>query len=170
VANLICNDLFAVIHPTDVIAGRLDSSQDEDPRKASAPPIAPAQLAEVVSMLLEETISTSMAKKLVSSIVASNATAASSLSPRRLAEERGWQLVADREALSRICRRVLQDHPQQTAEYYDNDGGSDDARQQNKNRQRLTKLFMGKAMAASGGNAHPERLQEVLRDVLDERR
>jgi Asp-tRNA(Asn)/Glu-tRNA(Gln) amidotransferase B subunit len=37
-----------------------------------------------------------------------------------------------------------------------------------RNQQRLTKLLMGKAMSATGGNAHPERLQEALKDALDE--
>jgi Asp-tRNA(Asn)/Glu-tRNA(Gln) amidotransferase B subunit len=32
----------------------------------------------------------------------------------------------------------------------------------------MIKLFTGKAMAASRGNAHPERLREALLEVLEE--
>jgi aspartyl-tRNA(Asn)/glutamyl-tRNA(Gln) amidotransferase subunit B len=212
VANLICNDLFALIHSGNAHAEAtsLDSrrsSQDaaDPPRKALSPPppLAPAQLAEIVLMLQEDTISTSMAKKLLSSIVTLNNSMASSaigsedptsapathvsLSPRRLAKERGWQLITDREELIRICRCVLQDQPEQVVEYHDSNDNDYDVRdskspskdapryhrqkqQRKKNRQKLIKLLMGKAMAASGGNAHPERLQEALREVLEESR
>jgi len=60
--------------------------------------------------------------------------------------------------LRQICLQVIHDHPEKL-ELYQKGG---------KFVTKMLKLFTGKAMAASKGNAHPERLQETLSEVLEE--
>ena len=126
------------------------------------PRLSPEQLAEIVTMLeLEESISTPMAKKLLAVLIRStddtgsrNETAATVTSPREVAAQRGWRLVTDSEALQRVCRQVIADHPRQLHDYL-------------QGHTNVFRLFVGRAMKATKGNAHPERLHEALQDVLD---
>jgi aspartyl-tRNA(Asn)/glutamyl-tRNA(Gln) amidotransferase subunit B len=190
VANLIANELFALVQPssTTTTSESLDrdgarTQEEEDER---LPGVLEAwQLAEIVSMLNEGVISLAIAKKVLASLVVVEARAepgqvvdaascAAASSPRQLVQDMGWQLMGDREELLQMCRQVLKDHPKQAAEYAAceknllSHAKGPDAGKARRNQQRLLKLFMGKAMSASRGNAHPERLQEALQDALEE--
>jgi aspartyl-tRNA(Asn)/glutamyl-tRNA(Gln) amidotransferase subunit B len=191
VANLIANELFALVQPpTTTTTSDFDHDgaphqelEDDDER---LPVVLEAwQLAEIVSMLNEGAISLAIAKKVMASLVMVEARAepgqvvdvascAAASSPRQLVQDMGWQLVGGREELLKFCRQVLKDHPKQAAEYaaceknllsQAKGPGVGKAR---RNQQRLVKLFMGKAMSASHGNAHPERLQDALQVALEE--
>jgi aspartyl-tRNA(Asn)/glutamyl-tRNA(Gln) amidotransferase subunit B len=79
-------------------------------------------------------------------------------SPRVIAEERGWKVISDMQQLRDICRRVIAENEDQLTQF----------KQGGKHVRKVTKFFVGKAMAASKGNAHPELLQDALIDVLEE--
>lgn len=158
VANLIVNEIFALLKEVDVATSSSSSMTTMPP----PPRLSPEQLAEIVTMLeLEESISTPMAKKLLAVLIRStddtgsrNETAATVTSPREVAAQRGWRLVTDSEALQRVCRQVIADHPRQLHDYL-------------QGHTNVFRLFVGRAMKATKGNAHPERLREALQDVLD---
>jgi aspartyl/glutamyl-tRNA(Asn/Gln) amidotransferase B subunit len=164
---------------------------DESHAHSPSPVVEAWQLSEIASMLHEGVISLAIARKVLAALVQAAAAAkptdggaggttpsadaaAAVGSPRQLVQDMGWHLVGGRDELLAICRRVLRDHPKQAAEYAACETestraqGKKEAGKARRNQQRLVKLFMGKAMSASGGNAHPERLQEALQDALEE--
>jgi aspartyl-tRNA(Asn)/glutamyl-tRNA(Gln) amidotransferase subunit B len=77
---------------------------------------------------------------------------------RQVAKERGFKLITDKEELAMICHDIISTSPEEMERY--NMGG--------KYAQKIKKFLLGKAMAATGGNAHPERLNEILMEVLEE--
>lgn len=79
-------------------------------------------------------------------------------SPRNVAQERGFQLIIDAEELAILCRDAIDSSPKEIERY--KLGG--------KFATKITKFLLGKAMGASRGNAHPERLNEVLTELLKE--
>ena len=78
--------------------------------------------------------------------------------PREVANERGFKLITDTDELGQICRQVIQENPEELERY--KLGG--------KFALRITKFFLGKAMKKSQMNAHPERLGELMTDILEE--
>ena len=114
------------------------------------------QLGDVVALQLQGTISTTMSRKLLG--VLYHDPAAQGRPPSEVAEQHGLQLIADAEALRAICRETLQQHPESLEQYQK--GG--------KHVTKMNKFLVGKAMAHSRGNAHPERLREALEEVLEE--
>ena len=66
--------------------------------------------------------------------------------------------MTDMDDLRDICRQVVESHPEELDLY----------RRGGKFVIKMKKLFTGKAMGASEGNAHPERLRDALEYVLEE--
>jgi aspartyl-tRNA(Asn)/glutamyl-tRNA(Gln) amidotransferase subunit B len=150
VANLLCNELFALVREHEGHeATDADSENSVKYSKVSA-----KQLGEVVALLEEGTISNTMAKQLLRILYTEDI----DREPRVVANEKGFQLITDPDELAVICREVIDDSPEELERY--KLGG--------KFARKITKFFLGKAMAASRGNAHPERLNEVLMEVLQE--
>ena len=175
VANLLCNELFALVREFElqrlieeglvdigVGGGGGDSSSIRFSR------VTGSQLGEVVALLLEGLISNTMAKQLLRALYSelmdeslSTATATrptKTISPRKLALERGFQLITDTEKLDALCRETIENSPREMERY--KLGG--------KFAKKITKFLLGKAMGTSRGNAHPERLQEVLVEILND--
>lgn len=157
-ANFLCNDLFGLVkeqHETldgsAVVDDELDHSVSVEHSNVSG-----KQLGELVLLLTEGTISSTMAKKLL--VLLYTDRDCQGASPQQVAVDRGFQLITDLVALRQLCRNVIADHPEEMNVY--RKGGKFVAKMQ--------KLFTGKAMAASRGNAHPERLREVLLECLEE--
>ena len=191
VANLLCNELFALVREFEmqrlIEEGLLDvtgggGGSDSSIRFSR---VTGYQLGEVVALVMEGTISNTMAKQLLrvlyseavegepepasasASASASESESASAsassiitppLSPRKVARERGFQLITDVEELETLCRETIDKSPKEMERY--KLGG--------KFSTKITKFLLGKAMGASRGNAHPERLNEVLSEILDE--
>jgi Asp-tRNA(Asn)/Glu-tRNA(Gln) amidotransferase B subunit len=72
--------------------------------------------------------------------------------------ERGFELITNSEELAKLCHDVTEESPEEMVRY--KLGG--------KFGRKITKFLLGKAMASSQGNAHPERLNEILLEVLEE--
>jgi aspartyl-tRNA(Asn)/glutamyl-tRNA(Gln) amidotransferase subunit B len=120
VANLLCNGLFALKRETDLkVKETLGVENSVEFSKVDG-----EQLGEIVALIVEGTISNTMAK----------------------------------EELAKICHDIISTSPEEMERY--NMGG--------KYAQKIKKFLLGKAMAATGGNAHPERLNEILMEVLEE--
>lgn len=156
VANLMCNEVFAIAkEQTAQLAS--EGPCDEHVSMANSP-VSSSQLGEIAAMIhFDEIISVTMAKKLLR-LVSAFENQADVLSPRDLAEKHGLKLISDTAELRRICQIVVADHTEELEVY--KRGG--------KFVKKITKLFIGKAMSASRGNAHPERLGDALDFVLAE--
>jgi aspartyl-tRNA(Asn)/glutamyl-tRNA(Gln) amidotransferase subunit B len=159
-ANLLCNELVALVkehHAATHHYQPTTTTDDEDDHVSMVHSLVSGkQLGELAVMLLvEESISTTMAKKLLSLLFTANE---QSKSPREVAAEHGFRLVTNTEDLRQLCRNVIANHPRELDVYQR--GG--------KFVIKMKKLFTGKAMVASEGNAHPERLRDALEHVLEE--
>eukprot|EP00980_Cylindrotheca_fusiformis_P015061 scaffold4157_cov136-Cylindrotheca_fusiformis.AAC.11 len=150
VANLLINELFALKREND--SKIKETLGVENPTEFSK--ISGEQLGEIVALLLEERISATMAKQLLKVLHDEEI----GKGVRQVAEERGFKLVTDREELAKICYDVVSSNPEEMERY----------RMGGKYATKIKKFLLGKAMAASRGNAHPERLNEVLAEVLEE--
>jgi aspartyl-tRNA(Asn)/glutamyl-tRNA(Gln) amidotransferase subunit B len=173
IANLLCNELFALVREFElqrlIKDGTLDSGTGEQPHihhnhhpSVRFSKITANQLGEVGALVLEGTISNTMAKHLLRILYqnSQNSTNEGGVvhSARQVAHERGLKLITDSQMLAEICRNVIVNNPEEMERY--KLGG--------KFAKKITKFLLGKAMADSRGNAHPERLNEVLVDVLEE--
>eukprot|EP00566_Odontella_aurita_P005919 CAMPEP_0113525614 /NCGR_PEP_ID=MMETSP0015_2-20120614/265_1 /TAXON_ID=2838 /ORGANISM="Odontella" /LENGTH=582 /DNA_ID=CAMNT_0000423811 /DNA_START=382 /DNA_END=2130 /DNA_ORIENTATION=- /assembly_acc=CAM_ASM_000160 len=166
VANWLCNDLF----------GRLKESatrKDGQPQFEGMPgsdvvntlnhPISveysnvdAKRLGSLVALVLDGTVSTPMGKKILSVMFSEDLTS----TPREIADARGWKAIVNQDELRSLCREVVLDdrHREQLNQY--GQGG--------KHVKKITKFFVGKIMAESRGNAHPELMAKELEKVLDE--
>jgi aspartyl-tRNA(Asn)/glutamyl-tRNA(Gln) amidotransferase subunit B len=152
VANLLCNELFALVRENDTQKSVEEVLAGETSVKHSK--VSGEQLGEVVALLAEGTISNTMAKQLLKILYNEE----HGKKPRQVASGRGFQLITDPEALAKLCRDVINESPEEIKRY----------KLGEKFALKITKFLLGKAMAASRGNAHPERLNEILLDVLEE--
>ena len=150
-ANLMCNELFALARDNES-QKTAEEIVGEGSLKFSK--VSGEQLGEVVALLVEGVISNTMAKKLLKILYNEE----QGKSPKLVAKDRGFELITDAEELTRICHDVIADSPEEMERY----------KLGEKFARKITKFLQGKAMAASKGNAHPERLREVLFEVLEE--
>jgi Asp-tRNA(Asn)/Glu-tRNA(Gln) amidotransferase B subunit len=160
VAKFLCNDLFSLIREEE--EKRRDTVPDEGvvattaESASSYSTVSDDQLGALIAMLLQGTISTTQAKTLLSLLY--HDTEAQGQSPEVVAQQRGLQLISDPVQLEILCRETIDQFPKQLKQY----------RQGGKHVTKMKKFLVGKAMARSRGNAHPERLHEALDQVLED--
>ncbi|MEM6962337.1 MAG: Asp-tRNA(Asn)/Glu-tRNA(Gln) amidotransferase subunit GatB [Myxococcota bacterium] len=110
-------------------------------------PLGPAEVAEILIMVEEATISKTMAKKLTLRAIETG------LSPKALAEREGFIQVRDEGAIVDLVRQILADNPQQVA-------------QVREGKTKVIGFFVGQTMKAMGGKADPALVQKILRKEL----
>src|ERR1700730_14856363 len=131
-ANWVINELF----------GRLNKQG----RDIAASPVSAAQLAAVVDLIGEGTISGKIAKDLFE-IVGQGGGA-----PRALCETRGMKQVTDLGAIERVVDDIIAANPDKVA--------------QARAKPQLIAWFVGQAMKASGGKANPQAVNDLLKSKL----
>jgi aspartyl-tRNA(Asn)/glutamyl-tRNA(Gln) amidotransferase subunit B len=154
VANLLCNELYGLVreHETQrLIVEGIDGGE----ASVRFSKVTGTQLGEVAALNQEGNISNTMAKQLLRILYSEEEEGAS---PRLVAQDRGIKLILNIDDLKRVCQIVIDENPDEVEKY--KLGG--------KFATKMTKFFLGKAMSASCGNAHPERLIEVLDEMLQE--
>ena len=160
VAKVLINDLFSHIREQEEHQREIEQLTGQSrmlgDRDAPYSTVNGQQLGELVAMLMEGLISKTMTKKLLKILFEEKYVFGAS--PRHIAKERGIQLISDPDQLRVICEETLQAFPEQMEQYQK--GG--------KHVIKMKKFLVGKAMAHSQGNAHPERLHEALEEVLEE--
>jgi len=161
-ANLLCNELVSLVKEQYQSQLNEEDEEEEEPSMAHSK-VSPRQLRIVTELVMEESISTTMAKKLLSLLYRDDDDDDNDHSvdvdPRILAQEHNMRLISNPLELQSLCQQVLDEHPDELEIY----------QQGGRFVTKMKKLFTGKAMSASRGNAHPQRLQEVLDEVLRER-
>lgn len=137
VANWLCNDVIALMK---------EHNDSECPR------ITPTQLGSLIVMILEEVVSTTMAKNILQLLYIGDI----HQTPAQIASDKGWKLITDTSELEILCHEIISQHPKQLDQYCQ--GG--------KYIRKMEKFFLGKIMAHTRGNAHPQKLNEALLTVL----
>jgi Asp-tRNA(Asn)/Glu-tRNA(Gln) amidotransferase B subunit len=152
VANLLCNELFALVRGPQKSVEELLLGGEASVKYSK---VNAEQLGEVAALLLEGSISNTMAKQLLKILYNEEE---HGKKPRQVAKARGFELITNSEELAKLCHEVIEESPEEMVRY--KLGG--------KFARKITKFLLGKAMASSRGNAHPERLNEILLEVLEE--
>mmetsp|Transcript_3357 Transcript_3357/g.5097 ORF Transcript_3357/g.5097 Transcript_3357/m.5097 type:complete len:614 (-) Transcript_3357:20-1861(-) len=150
IGNWLCNDLYGLVKENSS-----ESNQEEEASIKNST-VSGAQLGELAVMLEEGVISTPLGKKLLATLFEKEI----GKNPRDVAEERGWKVVSNQDELLNLCRDVILAAENERFLALYKAGG--------KQRRKMTKLFMGKAMGASQGRADPQMLQDTLETVLEE--
>jgi aspartyl-tRNA(Asn)/glutamyl-tRNA(Gln) amidotransferase subunit B len=166
-ANLLSNELFALVKDRTVERETSSGSESDHGLGASGNVsmrdcmINGAQLGELVIMILQEEVSNAMSKRIMSLLYEAENEGAS---PRTVAKRHGIQQISDPIVLKAKCEDVVMSHPQQVAQYHEHKKHQ----QQQHKAARMVTYLMGQVMASFQGNAHPERVRELLQDILDE--
>ena len=112
-------------------------------------PIAPPALAELVRLVDAGTLSGKMAKSVFDQMWSSQLTAA------EIVQRDGLAQVSDEAALMEIVTKVLKDNSQQVTKYQ-------------KGAVKLLGFFVGQVMKLTGGRAHPELVNTLVKKALDD--
>jgi aspartyl-tRNA(Asn)/glutamyl-tRNA(Gln) amidotransferase subunit B len=108
-------------------------------------PVSPKSLAELIRLTADDTISSTIAKKVFAGMVETGRGAA------EIVEAEGLAQVSDADQLERWVDETLAENP-------------DEARRFAEGETKLTGFFMGQIMKKSGGKADPKRVSRILRD------
>jgi aspartyl-tRNA(Asn)/glutamyl-tRNA(Gln) amidotransferase subunit B len=111
-------------------------------------PVAPEQLAGLVRLIDDATISGKIAKSVFEQMLATGAAA------DRLVAEQGLSQVTDEGAIDAAIAAVLEANPAKVAEYR---GGKD----------KLFGFFVGQVMKATQSKANPQKVNELLKQRLE---
>ena len=111
-------------------------------------PIAANQLAELVGLIKDNTISGKIAKQVFEIMTETSA------SPKEIVEKHGLKQVTDTGAIEAVINQVIAENPDKVAEYK---SGKD----------KLFGFFVGQVMKLSQGKANPQLINEILKSKLD---
>jgi len=110
--------------------------------------ITPAQIAGIVDLVADGTISGKIAKDLLQIIITDDKTG----DPAEIVEKRGMKQVTDMGAIEKVVDEIIAANPDQVAKVLA--------------KPTLIGWFVGQAMKASGGKANPQALNEILKKKL----
>jgi aspartyl-tRNA(Asn)/glutamyl-tRNA(Gln) amidotransferase subunit B len=113
-------------------------------------PITPAQLADLLKLIDNGTISGKIAKTVFEDMFVSGA------DPKAIIEEKGLVQVSDSGELGEIVRKVLDDNPGEVAKYLGGKGA-------------VLKFFVGQVMKLTKGKANPAVVNDILAEELKKR-
>jgi len=131
-ANWVINELF----------GRLN----KESRDIAASPVSAEQLAAIVDLIGEGTISGKIAKDLFEIVWQEGG------DPRALVETRGMKQVTDLGAIEKVVDDIIAANPDKVA--------------QAKAKPQLAGWFVGQVMKSSGGKANPQAVNDLLKSKL----
>jgi aspartyl-tRNA(Asn)/glutamyl-tRNA(Gln) amidotransferase subunit B len=131
-ANWVINELF----------GRLN----KEGRDITGSPVSALQLAAIVDLIGERTISGKIAKDLFEIVWTEGG------DPRALVEARGMKQVTDLGAIEKVVDEIIAANPDKVA--------------QAKAKPQLVAWFVGQVMKSSGGKANPQAVNDLLKSKL----
>lgn len=131
------------------ILGEFSAAINKDNLEISASPVTPASLAELLDCIHEELISGKMAKDIFEAMWGSP-----DESPRAIIDRLGLKQISNDAELMDMIDHVLKAHPDQLKQYQ---SGQD----------KLYGFFVGQIMKATKGQAHPGKVNQLLKRALD---
>lgn len=150
VLRWILSEAFAVLRAENMT---LDASAGTS--TATALPVTPDHLAELVKMLEEGTITRKVAKRLFS-ILADGGSQGKPVGPAAILETlEGGKVIGDEADIEGMCRAAIAKHPGKVKQYQGGQHG-------------LLGLFMGEVVRSSQGQVDPKTAVKVLKRVLAE--
>lgn len=110
-------------------------------------PISPAQLAGLLRLVEDGTISSKQAKEVYAALCGTDAT------PEQIVKERGIEVLRDEASLETLCRQILEANPKQVAAY-------------RSGKTTILGFFIGTVMKATKGSASPNLVNAILVRLL----
>lgn len=129
------------------VMGELTRELNNSGTDASASPVAPDRLVSLLQMVDKGTVSLKVAREIFPEVYSSGKT------PEQIVQEKGLMQVSDEGALEMIITDVLIKHPAQVAQFKEG-------------KQQVMGFLVGQVMKASGGNANPGKVNELLKRRL----
>jgi len=112
-------------------------------------PLQPTQMAELVSLIDEGTISGKIAKTVFDTLLDSSRT------PREIVVEKGLQQVSDTASIEATVEQILAANPKQVAQYKSGN-------------EKVFSFLVGQVMKATKGKVNPQMANEILRQKLSQ--
>ncbi|RHY71853.1 hypothetical protein DYB38_009078 [Aphanomyces astaci] len=137
-SNWVLNELFSLLKATNT-----------DIRES---PVSPSRLGEMLDLIVEETISGKIAKELIQHMYYEDTTGR----PVDIVERNGWKLITDDETLRAYCRNVVT-----------NPNNAKNVAAFQSGKAQLFGYFVGQVMKDSQGRVHPEKVNAILRAMLE---
>lgn len=119
----------------------------DDDREVEDSPLTAPQLAEMLALIKDGTISGKIAKTVFEEIYRSGKGA------KEIVQEKGLIQITDSDALSTIVDDVLHAHPDEVEHY-------------KKGKDKLLGYFVGQVMKVTQGKANPQLVNKILRGKL----
>jgi aspartyl-tRNA(Asn)/glutamyl-tRNA(Gln) amidotransferase subunit B len=111
-------------------------------------PVSPARLSELINLVLDDTISLNIAKKVYEEMLTSGET------PKTIVEKKELAQISDYSAIETLIDRVLADFPGQVEQF-------------KSGKEKVFGFLVGQVMRATRGKANPALLNEILRKKLN---
>jgi aspartyl-tRNA(Asn)/glutamyl-tRNA(Gln) amidotransferase subunit B len=129
------------------IMGDLLRLLKEDDKEVEQSPLSPRQLAEMLKLIKDGTISGKIAKTIFEEMYKTGKGAG------EIVNEQGLVQITDQGAVEQAVARVLQEHPKEAEAY-------------KKGKEKLFGFFVGQVMKATQGKANPQLVNEILKKRL----
>ncbi|HLV79737.1 MAG TPA: Asp-tRNA(Asn)/Glu-tRNA(Gln) amidotransferase GatCAB subunit B, partial [Chthonomonadaceae bacterium] len=130
------------------IMGDLTRLLNAHNRDIAACPISPENLAGMIRLIAEGTISGRIAKTLIEEMFATGRP------PAQIVEEKGWKTLTDTGAIAALVEKVVADHPQIVADIRE------------KGLVQKKGFLVGQVMQASQGKADPKEVNRLIEEKL----
>lgn len=131
------------------VMGDLMGALNDSKKDISESPVQPENLAALVKLIEDDTISGKIAKTVFEEMFATGG------EPVGIVASKGLEQVTDEGALKAAVDEVLAGHPKELEQY-------------KSGKTKLLGFFMGQVMKATGGKANPQVVQEVLQEKLSD--
>ncbi len=119
----------------------------QEDREIDTSPISPADLAELLNLIEDGTISGKMAKDILEQAYDSQK------SPKEIVEEQGVAQVNDESTISTVVNQIVEAHPKEVEKCKDG-------------KTRVLGFLVGQVMKETKGQANPQKVNELLRKAL----
>jgi len=133
VSNWLVNDIMGILNEREITIDEFV--------------ITPQNLAEILTLVDDGTVTTSTGRDLLHNLDATQRPI------REIVEQEGLAQVTDSDAIYDICQEVMDDNPQQVQEYREGN-------------QAVLGWFMGQVMSRTGGKADPQVVRQTLQALL----
>lgn len=143
-AGKLCNNYKAVCNWITSDISRILNEKEEEMDNI---PFTAEELAELVELIDNGTISSKIGKKVLEELFENPK------SPKKIIEEKGWIQISDENTIKKVVKEVLDNNPQSIADFK---AGKDKA----------LGFLVGQAMKETKGKANPKMLNEMFLEEL----
>ena len=132
---------------TNWITGELFAVLNNKNLEISESPISSKNLAKLINLIKDGTISGKIAKTIFELMMDSDK------DPQKIVEEKGLKQESDPKALEALIDKIIVDNPDKVKEY-------------KSGKEKLFGFFVGQAMKDSNGKANPQLVNDILKKKL----